>query len=155
MSNRFYVNGVQIFGNNEMFDCTYEELKRQGGDWDDDNGILPEMEVKDPQSLMEAVTKDSLTYLKECLTEKKKFDDLTDSDLILNNSDSKWLKKNLYKEDGTPDPLAFIHAEWDLKRMRAFTPFFLYLAIRDCVNLDYNTMKLSLKEGEKIIAEMH
>ena len=31
MSNRFYVNGVQIFGNNEMFDRTYKELEKQGG----------------------------------------------------------------------------------------------------------------------------
>jgi hypothetical protein len=30
MSNRFYVNGVQIFGNNEMFERSYEELKKQG-----------------------------------------------------------------------------------------------------------------------------
>ena len=26
MSNRFYVNDVQIFGNNEMFERTYKEL---------------------------------------------------------------------------------------------------------------------------------
>lgn len=33
MSNRFYVNDVQIFGNNEMFENTYTELERQGAQW--------------------------------------------------------------------------------------------------------------------------
>lgn len=28
MSNRFYVNDVQIFGNNEMFENTYAELEK-------------------------------------------------------------------------------------------------------------------------------
>ena len=42
MSNRFYVNGVQIFGNNEMFQHTYDELVRQGGKWTED-GVLPRM----------------------------------------------------------------------------------------------------------------
>lgn len=37
MSNRFYVNDVQIFGNNEMFKKTYEELKRQGVEWNELN----------------------------------------------------------------------------------------------------------------------
>lgn len=33
MSNRFYVNDVQIFGNNEMFKNTYTELEKQGAEW--------------------------------------------------------------------------------------------------------------------------
>lgn len=64
MSNRFYVNDVQIFGNNEMFDRTYEELKKQGAEWTED-GTFNEIEIKDPQALIEAVDNDRLEYLKK------------------------------------------------------------------------------------------
>lgn len=30
MSNRFYINNVQVFGNNEMFENTYAELEKDG-----------------------------------------------------------------------------------------------------------------------------
>jgi hypothetical protein len=152
MSNRFYVNGVQIFGNNEMFDCTYEELKRQGGNWEDD-GYLPKMEITDPQALIEAVTKDSLEYLKNWLTKKKKFEDLTDVDLLLNNMFPKELISCCYKEDGTVNTRAYGYIEGYLQEKRIFTPFCLYMAIKDCV--ERKNGKLVLKEGKKIIAEMY
>ena len=59
MSNRFYVNDVQIFGNNEMFKRTYEELKKQGAKWDE-NGCFRKIKIKDPQALIDAVDNDSL-----------------------------------------------------------------------------------------------
>ena len=59
MSNRFYVNDVQIFGNNEMFERTYEELKKQGAEWTEDY-TFGEIEITDPQALMDAVEKDSI-----------------------------------------------------------------------------------------------
>lgn len=161
MSNRFYVNDVQIFGKNEMFDCTYEEIKRQGGDWDDDNGLLPKMEITDPQGLMDAVTEDSLLCLKECLTDSKTFEKLNDTDILLSDFDDKELLKRLYNDDGTINknnffglPIYIRLQNW-IGVKRCFTPFMLWIAIKDCVDMDYNTMKLSLKEGQKIIAEMY
>ena len=68
MSNRFYVNDVQIFGNNEMFERTYEELKKQGAGWTEDC-TFDEIKITDPQALMDAVEKDSLEYLKKLCTE--------------------------------------------------------------------------------------
>ena len=65
MSNRFYVNGVQIYGNNEMFQRTKDELTKQGAKWND--GAFGVIEIKDPQALMDVVTKDSLEYLKDIM----------------------------------------------------------------------------------------
>ena len=64
MSNRFYVNDEQIYGNNEMFTNTKKELARQGAEWTED-GTFSSIEIKDPQALMDVITKDALEYLKE------------------------------------------------------------------------------------------
>ena len=58
MSNRFYVNDKQIFGNNEMFKNTYAELERQGAEWTED-GTFSAIEIKEPQGLMDAVEKEN------------------------------------------------------------------------------------------------
>ena len=94
MSNRFYVNDVQIFGNNEMFEHTYEELKKQGAVWED--GCFREIEITDPQSLIDAVEKDVFGFLldvltKDVLDEKtlkfydRDFKDIHDKELLLND----------------------------------------------------------------------
>lgn len=109
MSNRFYVNDVQIFGNNEMFKNTYDELKKQGAKWTEDC-TFDEIEIEDPQSLLNAVEEDSLEYLKKCLTEdvwdekkkkfvNKSFSEITDEEILL-NSDKKNVIHKLYTEDG-------------------------------------------------------
>jgi hypothetical protein len=54
MSQRFYINGEQIFGNNEMFQNTHDEIARQGGIWDDVDLRLPETEITDQQGLKDA-----------------------------------------------------------------------------------------------------
>lgn len=160
MSNRFYVNDVQIFGNNEMFENTYKELKRQGGNWTEDYAYLEETEITDPQGLMDAVTEDSLNYLKEVLTEQKKFEDLDDSDLVSNVFNDKELLERLYNKDGTINknnffglPIYIRLENWIGYRL-CFTPFYLWFAIKDCVDLDYKTMKITLKKDKKIIAKM-
>lgn len=161
MSNRFYVNDVQIFGNNEMFENTLKELKRQGGKWIEDDWILEKTEITDPQGLMDAVTEDALVCLKECLTDSKTFEELNDTDILLSDFDDKELLKRLYNKDGTINknnffglPIYIRLQNW-IGVKRCFTPFILWLAIKDCVDMDYNTMKLLLKEGQKIIAEMY
>lgn len=155
MSNRFYVNEVQIFGNNEMFENTSKELERQGGKWIEKDWILEKTEITDPQSLMEAVTKDSLNQLKKQLIKQKKFEDLDDSDLLLETGSNKAFLYACYNKDGTPNLLAFWRIEWLMDRLSLFIPFNLWLAIKDYVDMDYNTMRMTLKKDKKIIAEMY
>ena len=161
MSNRFYVNGVQIFGNNEMFQKTHDFITSQGGVWTEDYWILEKTEITDPQGLMDAVTEDSLTYLRECLTRDKKFEELTDIDLVVGKLFNKDLLIRLYNKDGSIK----INNDWDfqiyekledwIETKRFMIPYALWLAIKDCVDRDYNTMKMILKKDKKIIVEMY
>lgn len=162
MSNRFYVNKVQIFGNNEMFGCTYEELKKQGAEWTED-GTFYEIEIKDPQGLIEAVDNDSLEYLKKVCTKSvwdeklekyvnKKFEDVHDSDLIL-SSYGDMLKNSAYTEDGEVRKNAWRIIGWWLDDKRILTGWNLYQAIKD--DVDFENGVLKLKEGHKITASMY
>ena len=163
MSNRFYVNGVQIFGNNEMFQKTHDFITSQGGVWTEDYWILEKTEITDPQGLMDAVTEDSLTYLKDYLTSDKNFEELTDIDLVIGKLFNKDLLIRLYHKDGSIK----INNGWDFQiyeklenwiYMKEFmTPYILWLAIKDCVNKNEKSKarELTLKEGKRIIAEMY
>lgn len=164
MSQRFYVNGVQIFGNNEMFENTHDEIARQGGVWDDVDLCLPETEITDPQALMDAVEKDTFLYLKNITTEyydskkrkiiKKPFSRVTDKDLLLNSSvwNYKEFKIGAYNRDGTIQNNVWRRMKWIIEGKRMFTSYILYLAIQDQVKSENG--KLVLKDGGKIIAEM-
>jgi len=164
MSNRFYVNGVQIFGNNEMFDCTYKELERQGAQWDED-GVFNEIQITDPQGLMEAVQTDTLEYLRRITTENvfdyeknafikhKSFNDVHDSDLILSAIDPDYLKSCAYTDDGMIHRLPYLNFKYWIESKRIFTSYVLYTAIKDDVDLVKG--KLVLKQGHKITAEMY
>lgn len=163
MSNRFYVNDVQIFGNNEMFQKTYDELKKQGAVWTED-GTFDAIEIKDPQALMGAVEQDSLEYLKKALTENvwsdrkkkcinKKFSSIHDKDLVLSSEFKNDLKWSLYRRNGDVLPLGWRRIQWWISEKRAFTSFNLYLAIKDDVELKEG--KLLLKEGHTITASMY
>lgn len=162
MSNRFYVNDVQIFGNNEMFDKTYEELKRQGAKWED--GTFKPIEITDPQALMEAVTEDSLLYLKKLLTKytwshrknmkikSRRFSNITDS-MILAGIHKRDLISRLYRKDGTVRSFVWKELIWWVSEKRAFTPLMLYLAMQNAI--EEKEGKLVLKEGCSITAEMY
>ncbi len=163
MSNRFYVNDVQIFGNNEMFKRTYEELKKQGAEWTDD-GTFDEIEITDPQALMDAVEKDSLEYLKKVCTEdifdeenkkiiNKKFEDVHDSDLILSVYGDT-LKDRAYTEKGEVRNKAWRSIGWWLEEKRILTSWNLYQAIKNDVEFDKQE-NLVLKEGHTITASMY
>lgn len=161
MSNRFYVNDVQIFGNNEMFKNTYTELEKQGAEWTED-GTFDAIEIKDPQGLMDAVEKDSLEYLKELLTKdcwskrKKKlinkpFSRITDKHLLL----SSWKKEVVYKVycKGKVRKNAWLYLKWWFEEKRIFTSLNLYFAIKNEVEFN-DDGKLELKKDGKIIARM-
>jgi len=163
MSNRFYVNDVQIFGNNEMFKRTYEELKRQGAEWDED-GCFREIEIKDPQALIDAVDNDSLEYLKKVCSknvwneqkqsfEDKNFEDVHDSDLILSDYGDT-LKNRAYTKNGEIRKNAWRIIGWWLEDKRILTGWNLYQAIKNDVEFGKDE-KLKLKEGHKITARMY
>ena len=140
MSNRFYVNDVQIFGNNEMFNNTYTELERQGAKWTED-GTFGSINITDPQALMNAVTKDTADYLKEAHCNSydeetleevhKDFSELKDSDFL--NADKRSLIYCLYGGNGEYRKHAWKFLSWYLDEKRIFTPLNLYNAIKDCV----------------------
>ncbi len=163
MSQRFYVNGEQIFGNNEMFPKTHDEIARQGGVWDDDDLILPETEITDPQALMDAVEEDSLQYLKKCCIEywdekkgkevKKPFSRVTDKDLLLSSFwNYKEFKVRAYARDGSVKKNVWRQMKWMIEEKRIFTSLNLYLAIKSEVEMKDG--KLVLKDGGKITASM-
>lgn len=163
MSNRFYVNNVQIFGNNEMFENTYAELEKQGAEWTEDF-IFDAIEIKDPQGLMDAVEKDSLEYLKKCLTKdcwssrrkkfiNKPFSRITDKHL-LSGSWNKDVVLRAYTDKGDVRKNAWLHLKWWVEQKRIFTSLNLYFAIKNEVELKGDG-KLELKKDGKIIACMY
>lgn len=163
MSQRFYVNGVQIFGNNEMFENTHDEIARQGGVWDDVDLCLPETEIIDPQALMDAVEKDSLEYLKKILTKNawserknkcinRPFSRLTDKHILLSEYDNKEVLHRLYTNKGEVRKNAWRFLQYWVEGLRIFTGLNLYNAIKS--EVEFKDGKLVLKDGGKIIAEM-
>lgn len=163
MSNRFYVNGVQIFGNNEMFDCTYKELERQGAQWDD--FTFEPIEISDPQGLMNAVETDVFEYLKRVNTkdvfdfekndwiDHRDFKDVHDSDFILNIRDKDFLKSCVYTDEGNIQRCPYLHLKYWIESKRIFTSYVLYIAIQN--DVEFVKGKLVLKQGHKITAEMY
>lgn len=164
MSNRFYVNDVQIFGNNEMFPKTYEELKKQGAEWTEDY-TFGEIEITDPQSLMDAVEQDTFEYLKKITTEdilnekslkfyNRDFKDVHDKELILDEKFEDDFKYNCYDlQTGEIEKNVWQRIGWWIDSKRAFTSYNLYMAIRK--DVDFEKGKLVLKEGHKITASMY
>ncbi len=160
MSNRFYVNGVQIYGNNEMFQRTKDELTKQGAKWND--GAFGVIEIKDPQALMDVVTKDSLEYLKDIMMDhydpvkeedvEKSFDELTDVDALGSLLPKEFLSC-IYTKNGEPFPLAYARiANW-IANKRAMIPYLLWTVIKDDVTFEEG--ELHLKEGHTITACMY
>lgn len=163
MSNRFYVNDVQIFGNNEMFPKTYEELKKQGAKWTEDC-TFDEIEIKDPQALMDAVEQDTFEYLKKITTEDildkktlkfydRDFKDVHDKELILNEDFEDDFKYSCYDlQTGEIEKNTWQRISWWIESSRAFTSYNLYMAIRN--DVEFKEGKLILKEGHSITASM-
>lgn len=164
MSNRFYVNDVQIFGNNEMFPKTYEELKKQGAKWTEDY-TFREIEITDPQALMDAVEQDTFEYLKKITTEdildektlefyNKDFSGVHDKELILSEKFEDEFKCNCYDlQTGEIEKNVWQKIGWWINEKRAFTSYNLYMAIRKDVYFEKG--KLVLKEGHKITTSMY
>ena len=163
MSNRFYVNEVQIFGNNEMFSHTLEELKKQGAKWTD-NGTFDAIEIKDPQGLMRAVELDTFENLKKWATEDvidkankkfykhRDFSEVHDKELFWSSFEDD-LKCSVYTDDGEVEKCTWRNLLFFIDEKRVFTPLNLYFAIKD--DVDFREGNLFLKDGHNIIACMY
>ena len=162
MSNRFYVNDEQIYGNNEMFTNTKKELARQGAEWTED-GTFSSIEIKDPQALMDVITKDSLEYLKEKMMSyydpvkqedvEKSFEELTDTDVLGSIFNPRYFLELLYTKEGEVKHDAFRNIEYWISVKRAMTPYHLWTVIKNDVT--FKDGKLILKDGHNIIACMY
>lgn len=163
MSNRFYVNDVQVFGNNEMFPKTHEELKKQGAEWTEDF-TFGEIEIKDPQALMDAVEQDTFEYLKKITTENvfendkfiknKDFSEVHDKELAWSDFEDD-IKLRIYSKNGEIRPHVWRKIGWWVEEKRFLTSFNLYQAIKNDVCFDDKKNKLVLKDGHRIIAAMY
>lgn len=165
MSNRFYVNDVQIFGNNEMFPKTYEELKKQGAEWTEDF-TFGEIEITDPQALMDAVEQDTFEYLKKITTENvydeendkwikhKDFSEVHDKELAWSDFEDD-IKSRIYSRNGEIRPHIWRNIGWWVAEKRFLTSFNLYQAIKNEVEFNNSLNKLVLKKGGKITACMY
>ena len=57
MAYRTYINGHEWLGNNVMYEEIYEELKRQGCPFDENNNVETPFEIKDLDALVKATEK--------------------------------------------------------------------------------------------------
>lgn len=163
MSNRFYVNDVQVFGNNEMFPKTYEELKKQGAEWTEDF-TFGEIEITDPQALIDAVEQDTFEYLKKITTENvfendkfiknKDFSEVHDKDLAWGDFEDD-IKSRIYSRNGEIRPHIWRKISWWVEEKRFLTSFNLYQVIKNDVCFDNEKKKLMLKDGHRITAVMY
>lgn len=163
MSNRFYVNDVQIFGNNEMFARTKKELERQGAEWTED-WTFDDIEITDPQRLMRAVELDTFEYLKKGATEDvidrvnkkfikhRDFSEVHDKELFFGSFEDEW-KCGIYDENGEVELNTWHAIECMISTTRLFTPYVLYKAIKN--DVEYKKGGLVLKEGHTITASMY
>jgi len=119
MSQRFYINDLQVFGNNEIGDLTMQELEKQGIIIDYDDYIIKKQKIKDPQALLEAVVTDSLLMLKEGLTRDKKWEEITDADFF-KSYDPTFVKRILFdSESPAKSYLDWVEYFMDSKRIMA------------------------------------
>ena len=76
MSTRFYINGVQVFGNGDMYENTRQELIKQIGHDPYEEDYFYDKKIKDPDALLTAIEND----IKELILGENETKD--DSDLF-------------------------------------------------------------------------
>lgn len=162
MSNRFYINDFQPFSNNELGKKTYEELNRQGIKWVEDGWCCKKQKITDPQALLDAINEDILSDLKESVTTiyneetwektgEKPWEEINDADLYTNKRNT--IKNTLFTKDGLIRVGSWEYLDEFISSKKAFTPTFVYLAIKDCC--EWKDGKLVLKPRRNIYVEMY
>lgn len=152
MAYRTYVNGTQIFGNNEYYKDWIDFLKSKGIDIDEE-GIY-EGEIDDVMGIFSVIDKITRELINKRHEEVKKgqvnFDgkplrEMTDL------SDSMWLR------DDTP---ILMFNEQMVEHAYCFLPYQVYMAIQDKIErtdyildkngIDWSFCTYKIKDGEKI-----
>ena len=82
MAYRTYINGHEWLGNNVMFDNIYEELKRQGCPFKEEDGYIESFQVKDLDALVKACERDIVEYRLKWLSDKYNPTDIANADYI-------------------------------------------------------------------------
>lgn len=157
MSQRFFVNNFQPFGNNEMLPNTKKECEKQGCKWSEDGMILKKTKIKDPHALLQAITIDSLNEVKDFCSRKykdKKFSELEDVDLFKSDFLPKYLKDLCFSKE-EPVPEAFRRIEWFIEDKRVFAPMLTFLHIKDCLSYNKETDRYEVKKGKNIWVRMY
>lgn len=158
MSQRFYVNKFQPFGNGEMFENTKKECERQGCKWSEDGMILKKTEIKDPQALLEAITIDSLNQVKEYLSRRckdKDFSEITDVDILKSEILPMYLKNLCFTKTGEPIASAYNCQNWFIEDKRIFAPMMTFQAIQDCLVFNRETDRYEVKKGKHVWVRMY
>lgn len=155
MSYRTYVNGVQIFGNNDYFEEWEEFIKSKGIEIDEDGCY--DGEIDDVMSMFEVIDKITRRLInerhqkvlnKETNFRGKPLRELTDF------SDSIWLDDKIS---------IFMFNQRTIEDTYCFLPYQVYLSVKDIIEeLDkpyanngiyYGGFSYKLKDGKKI--EVH
>lgn len=163
MSNRFYIDGYQVFGNYEMFSRTEKALTKQGAQWTDD-GTFSKIKITDIESLLNAIELDSLYYLKDFLCQEKydfethkqipqrNFNDLEDSDFLCSRRYNTYLKDICFTKKGAPRPHSYRMLADFLDEKRIFTAYNVWTHIKS--KCEYKDGKLVIKPHRTIYAWM-
>lgn len=98
MSDRFYVNGYQVFGNDEMFAETYKFLKSECPAAFREDGSMDDAEIKDINGLVRAISLDMYDELKTWATD--------DASTLISRINPERLVEPLLKQSSNvyPDP---------------------------------------------------
>lgn len=167
MSNRFYINGFQVFGDNEIGAKTVRELDRQGIVWKEHGWICKRQKIKEIQPLMDAINNDILTDLKTCITHKYDtslekyvdvdFKEVKDTDLFCNEIIPKMFTHVLYRENGEIKRNSWTYAYMFLENKKALIPTLLYLHIKDkCIRTVKDEIEvIEIKPKKSIWVEMY
>lgn len=163
MSNRFSINGVQIFGNNSIGKHTYDECVRQGAVPDED-GLFHETSISDPDRLIQAICKDTQDQLSFAQT---------DSDALVSEIYPRELLNNIQGYDidghGPSNPMEIDESNWwydvicglrcYIDEHIVFQPLIAYNAImKTCRHLSHDECiakhsRLCIKDGQQLIVK--
>lgn len=146
MSNRFYVNDEQIFGNDEFPKEVYEELKRQGFHTDDEDYFdfdSMHFDVTDPEGFLTAVEKATMRQIdKFAKKDADLFIDITDS------PDDNFIISELH--DKCTGKHRLLKQSWYFMNEKRFmTVQLLLIALKGFCEYDWNKDELKFKDGVK------
>lgn len=128
MSTRFYINGVQIFGNGDMYENTRQELIKQIGHDPYKGDYFNNKKIKDPNALLVAIEND----IKEKILVDNKDFFKEDKDLFCFKSTPVYLLEALKNRHGSEHCFLNICLEL-IDSKTFFIPLVAYMAMKNCI----------------------